>query len=101
MRILLAFLIVLNATAALAQEATDPANDSTTVEAQSLFAAGQAAYDDTRYEDALRYFRLAAEVSPLPELQYNIGLSADRLRRDAEALEAFETFLEGVDESHA
>ena len=78
----------------------DEAPSAATVEAQSLFAAGQAAYDDARYNDALRYFRLAAEVSPLPALQYNIGLSADRLRLDAEALEAFEAFLRGVDASH-
>lgn len=89
-------LLTLTATTAFAQE--EP--DASTVEAQSLFAAGQAAYDDARYEDALRYFRLAARVSPLPELQYNIGLSADRLRRDAEALDAFDAFLRGVDESH-
>lgn len=97
MRFLSAFFILWATSPSFAQEDFP---DATTVEAQSLFAAGQSAYDDARYEDALRYFRLAAEVSPLPELQYNIGLAADRLRRDADALAAFEAFLRGVDEGH-
>ena len=50
-----------------------------------------------RYEQALTYFRLAYEASPHPELLYNIALSADRLRRDAEALEAYRAYLAGTD----
>lgn len=62
-------------------------------EARGLFVAGRAAFNDARYEDALRYFREAYERSPRPALLYNIAVSADRLRRDEEALEAFEAFL--------
>ena len=67
-------------------------------EAQALFAAGRSAYEDGRYEDALDHFRDSYEQSGRPTLLYNIGMSADRLRRDEEALEAFEEFLARVPE---
>src|SRR5688572_23198707 len=65
----------------------------TETEARSLFEAGQAAFGDARYADALRYFRDAHRLSGRPALLYNIGVAADRLRQDQEALDAFERFL--------
>ncbi len=62
-------------------------------EARSLFEAGRTAYRDARYEDALGYYRRSYELSHRPELLYNIGQCEDRLRHDAEAIEAFEAFL--------
>ncbi len=62
-------------------------------EARALFMAGRAAYDAGRYEAALERFQEAFELSGRPELLYNIGQTADRLRQDAVALEAFERFL--------
>jgi tetratricopeptide (TPR) repeat protein len=61
------------------------AQDSrTVVEARSVFAAGQVAFDDGRYADALVYFRRSYALSRLPELLFNIALCQDRLR-DADA----------------
>lgn len=62
-------------------------------EARALFMAGRAAYDSGRYEAALERFQEAFELSGRVELLYNIGQTADRLRQDAVALEAFQRFL--------
>lgn len=69
-------------------------------EARGLFNAGMSAFEDARFEDALGYFRRAYELSGRVELLYNVGTAADRLRRDEEALEAFEAFLQGVPPDH-
>lgn len=63
-------------------------------EARGLFQAGQADYDDGRFEDALDYFKRAQELSGRPELYYNVAMAADRLRLDQEALRAYEAYLE-------
>lgn len=65
-------------------------------EARALFEAGRAAYNEGRLEDALGHFQRASELSDEPRLLYNVGTTADRLRRDELALEAYETFLERV-----
>ena len=62
-------------------------------EARALFTAGRAAYDGGHYETAQARFQEAYELSGRAELLYNIGQSADRSRKDAEALAAFEQFL--------
>lgn len=62
-------------------------------EARLRFEAGQLAFHDGRYEDALADFRRSYELSHRPALLYNIGQCADRLRRDHEALEAFTAYL--------
>jgi len=63
-------------------------------EARGLFAAGEAAYRDGRFEDALRYFRQSFELSSRPQLLYNIGLAEANLGHDREALEAFQRYLQ-------
>ncbi len=74
----------------------DADNDSLDAEARGIFLAGKAAYGDARYEDALRHFRHAYELSKRPVLLFNIGQAADKLRRDREALDAFKAYLEQV-----
>lgn len=81
---------------ALAHAAPCAAQEMTTTqreEARGLFEAGRAAFADGRYEAALDYFERSYEISQLAELLYNIGHTADRIRRDARALEAFEQYL--------
>jgi tetratricopeptide (TPR) repeat protein len=68
----------------------EPTNDT---EARALFEAGRAAYSAGRFDEALDRFRGAYRLSPRPPLLFNIGQSADRLRHDREALEAYEQFL--------
>ncbi|MEM9192484.1 MAG: tetratricopeptide repeat protein [Myxococcota bacterium] len=65
-------------------------------EARGLFQAGAAAFDRGDFEAALRYFRQAHELSGRPLLYYNIGHAAERLRRDEEAMIAFERYLEAL-----
>lgn len=68
-------------------------------EARGLFRAGRDAYNDARYEQALELFRRAYELSRRPALLYNVGQAADRLRRDDEAIEAFEAYLAALPEA--
>lgn len=74
-----------------------PAAEESTAEdeqARGLFEAGRTAYSAARFADALRYFREAHGLSGRPELLFNIGSAAERLRRDREALEAYEAYVE-------
>ncbi|MEM7434625.1 MAG: hypothetical protein AAF436_05690 [Myxococcota bacterium] len=61
--------------------------------AREFFERGRVAFEGADYERALVYFRHAYRLSERPELQYNIGVAADRLQREDEALEAFESYL--------
>lgn len=63
-------------------------------EARRLFQAAELAFADARYEDALDLFERSYALSQRPQLLFNIGTSADRLRLDARALSAFEDYLE-------
>jgi tetratricopeptide (TPR) repeat protein len=65
-------------------------------EARALFEAGRVAYEDGRYADALGYFERSFELSHRTALHYNLGLAYDRLRRDREALAAFEAYLDAA-----
>ena len=68
--------------------------------AREYFERGRSAFADADYERALVYFRQAYRLSGRGALQYNIGITADRLQRDGEALFAFERYLEeAVDRS--
>ena len=62
-------------------------------EARGLFEAGEEAFRAGRYADALDYFRRAHTLSGRAALLYNVGVAADRVRRDDEAIEAFERYL--------
>ena len=73
--------------------AQPPATSEAEVEARDAFQQGSDAYAEARYGEALRLFRRAFELSGRTALLYNIGLTADRLRDDAAAVEAFERYL--------
>jgi len=62
-------------------------------EGRLLFLAAQRAFDDGRYPDALSSFERSYELAEDPQILYNIAITLDRLRRDEEALEAFQTYL--------
>ena len=61
---------------------------------REYFERGREAFEAADYESALVYFRHAYRMSRRGELQYNIGVTADRLQREEEALEAFQHYLE-------
>jgi len=92
----LALAVTLSCASGSVVHAQDQGEDS---EARALFEAGRVAFDEGRFENALEYFQRSYELSRRPQLLYNIGSAADRLRRDREALEAFEAFLEAVPSS--
>lgn len=92
MRAALAFGLML-AVPGLAPAQDDLQSDLTEEQARGLFVAGRAAFDAGRYEEALAHFRRAHELSPRARLLYNIALSADRLRLDDEAIDAYEAHL--------
>jgi tetratricopeptide (TPR) repeat protein len=63
-------------------------------EPAALFEAGREAYWAGRYAQALEYFERAHELNTAPELLYDIGAAADRLRDDEKTLTALTAFLE-------
>ena len=65
---------------------------------REYFERGRTAFESADYESALVYFRHAYRLSRRGELQYNIGVAADRLQREEEALEAFQHYLEEAKE---
>ena len=74
-----------------ATDETQPVDGDST--AREHFVLGRAAYRGADYAQALRHFKRAYELSGRPQLKYNIGISADRLGKNDEALEAFESYL--------
>lgn len=62
--------------------------------AREYFERGREAFEQANYEGALVFFRHAYRLSGRPALQYNIGVAADRLQREQEALEAFQHYLD-------
>jgi tetratricopeptide (TPR) repeat protein len=76
--------------------ATRPENSERDEKARQLFSAGVVAYSEGHYENALENYRLAFEMSDRPELLFNVGIAAERLRRDQEAFDAFTLYLERV-----
>lgn len=71
----------------------DPQLDA---EARGLFVAGREAFDAGRYDNALDYFTRAYALSGRSGLLFNIASTAERLRRDEEALRAYEAYLEAM-----
>lgn len=61
--------------------------------ARITFQRARTAFDAGDYETALSRFRQAYELSPRPQLLYNIAATLDRLRRDVEAVAALRAFL--------
>ncbi len=72
---------------------TPPTESPTDREARSLFTAGQEAFAAGNYERALEDFDRAYALSQRAGLLYNIAVTADRMRLDARALEAFRGYL--------
>lgn len=67
-----------------------------TAEAQSHFKAGVEFLKAQRYDEAYRELKAAHAISPRPMLLGNLGIAADELERDGEAVDAYEGYLAGV-----
>lgn len=89
--------IALGPAMALAQEdAPRAATSADDKEARELFRIGKQAFEEGRFERALKYFRESYELSKRGALLSNIGTALDRLRRDQEALDVYRQYLESV-----
>jgi len=81
----------------VAWTATAAAQDAMADEqARAHFNTGSVAFSAGRFADALDEFKKSYALSHRPVLLYNVGVAADRLRRDQEALEAFDQYLREV-----
>lgn len=73
-------------------------------EARSEFEAGRAAYEAGDFEAALGHFERAHYLTGSADLLYNIGAVNDRMRRDQEAVTAYQQYLaerpDSPDRSH-
>jgi tetratricopeptide (TPR) repeat protein len=61
--------------------------------AKELFAKGDAAYAEGRYEEALASFQEAYALSNRPQLLFNVSNALERLGRYADAVDALEKYL--------
>lgn len=77
-------------------DAAAVSSESRYTEARALYVAGRAAMQGGRFADARAHFVRAWELTGRPFLLYDIGRACDLLRRDAEALEAFQRYLHAV-----
>lgn len=61
--------------------------------AKDLYAKGDAAYAEGRYEEALASFQEAYALSGRPQLLFNVSNAAERLGRYSEAVDALDKYL--------
>jgi tetratricopeptide (TPR) repeat protein len=57
--------------------------------ARHAFQAGQRAFEQGSYEQALRHFKRALEISPHDAVRFNIAVCLERLDRPREAIEQY------------
>ncbi len=70
-------------------------------EAAQLVDKGQVAFNNADYAVALEYFSNAYRKCPQPNLQFNIALALDKLKRTAEAVEMYDAALAEADGADA
>lgn len=66
--------------------------------ARTHYQAGVSYYESARYEDAVREFETAYEITPRVELLFNISQCYERLGNLGEAVRYLERFVEGTDD---
>ncbi len=96
-RLALAALVALGIAAstpsALAQNGPKPDRAASEQRAKDLFAKGDTAYAEGRYEEALAAFQEAYTLSGRPQLLFNVSNALERLGRYADAVDALEKYL--------
>lgn len=68
-------------------------------QARELYSAGELAYGEGRFDEALGLFQRAYELSGRPELLYNVGLAATNAGDERAALAALEQYLRDIPEA--
>ncbi len=72
-----------------------PPNDEPLQQAKGHFEAGKNAYNAGDYPAAIREFKAAEALRPSPILDYNIGLSNEKLGKKRVAVKYYKRYLEG------
>lgn len=70
-----------------------PSNDELTQEARTFFLRGVALYRQRHYEAAMQAFIAAYRFAPLPEVLYNLAVTAERLGSRRDALDYYREYL--------
>lgn len=70
-----------------------PSTDELTAEARTFFLRGVAMFKGHHYEAAMQAFTAAQQFAPLPEVLYNMAVTAERLRRWQDARDYYREYL--------
>ena len=70
-----------------------PSNDELTREARTFFLRGVAMYRRGQYQAAMQAFMAAHRFAPLPEVLYNLAVTAERLGSRRDALDYYREYL--------
>ncbi len=89
----LALVIVVSCTLAGSARAGGELDPDTEI-ARRHFEAGRERYEASDYQAALKEFEAARKVRPLAAFDYNIGRCLDRMERAAEAIQAYQRYLD-------
>ncbi len=72
---------------------TPPSDDELTQEARRFFLRGVSLYRQRHYEAAMQAFIAAYRFAPLPEVLYNLAVTAERLGSRRDALDYYREYL--------
>jgi tetratricopeptide (TPR) repeat protein len=73
-----------------------PSQDALTREARTFFERGLAMYRRRRYEAAMAAFTAAYNFARLPEVIYNIAVTAERLERTQDAIDYYREYARAL-----
>jgi tetratricopeptide (TPR) repeat protein len=93
MRSLFSICLVASCVPAALASAQEGPSDAAIEEARVAFVAGEAAYAEGHFDDALQHFQRAYELTANPDILYNVATVADRARQDQVALDAYRGYL--------
>ena len=75
------------------ESSAEPESPEVIARARSMYAAGEAAFSEGHFEEAVQLFSHAYELSARPVLLYNIGMAHDRAGHDTDAVRFYEDYL--------
>lgn len=78
---------------------TEPADEDARVRALDLLEESAALFREERFAEAATLLRRAHELHPSPALLYNLGRALERAGDPEGALEAYEGYLDSVEEA--
>ena len=73
-----------------------PSDDELTQEARTFFLRGVAMYRRGQYEAAMQAFIAAHRFAPLPEVLYNLAVTAERLGSRQDAIDYYREYMRGL-----